>query len=100
MVQEQKPMDGSGFNEPSAGVPAAPQKQRKIIHIDMDALYASIEQRDNIELRGNPVAVGGSRERGVVAGELRGATVRRSIGHAVRHRQTPVSRPDLCQAAF
>ena len=40
---------------------------RKIIHIDMDAFYASIEQRDFHEYRGRPLVVGGSSRRGVVA---------------------------------
>lgn len=41
--------------------------ERKILHIDMDAFYASIEQRDHPEYRGKPLAVGRAEERGVVS---------------------------------
>jgi DNA polymerase-4 len=65
---------------------------RKIIHIDMDAFYASVEQLDNPELKGKAVAVGGGAERGVVAAssyEARKYGVKSAMSGAMAKRKCP-----------
>lgn len=65
---------------------------RKIIHIDMDAFYASVEQMDNPQLYGKPIAVGGSESRGVVAAasyEARKFGVRSAISGVLAKKYCP-----------
>ncbi|PVX46056.1 DNA polymerase-4 [Flavobacterium sp. 103] len=69
-----------------------PLTHRKIIHIDMDAFYASVEQMDNPELRGKPIAVGGAENRGVVSAasyEARKFGVRSAISGVLAKKNCP-----------